>query len=361
MVNIYIILCIPYIFCIGSLYLYKSQKRKNQYKPVILFLTTMFTSIIDIISCILYETNNFHFKLINFVLSHLFTSLILSLTTYRFFSFYLNDIRFKNMINNISNKKINNKYRIFIILLFTYLISSLVYSVLIIIKYKHDEFNKTNWQYYPIYIQSISFFLIVMPIIIYLLKGIYNNIYECYLKLSMGFLGCFMTIIFDIINIKFETRYILLFSNFLIINILYMIPLYYFYKYNKKTNKQENKNIDININLNEIYCQEMKFLKNYQNLKKCISNIFNKKLDDIDNINTDIYDIFKTNNLLEKNNKINIIYFNFYNENIIELKEKYDISLIENNIKNDIIPINIFDHLKNNILKDVYCNLYKSF
>lgn len=316
-----------YILSISIVYLYKSQITINQYKPIILFIATFLTSITDIISCILYDTNKIHFKLINFILSHFFTSLILSLTIYRFVSFYINNIRIKNIINNNDNKIIDNKYKIFIILLFSFCLLALIYSIFIVINNKKD-FGKDNWRYYPIYFISISFFLIIMPIITYTLTSVYQNIYECYLTLSMGFLGTLLVIIFDNFNIKLNTQYILVLSNIIIITFLYFIPLYKIY--NNKNVNQDNKSI--NINTTRINFEEINFLEEYNILKKIIEN---------------------------NEHNINTLCLDFYNKNIIQLKEKYNIDEIEINIKKDTIEINIFDNLKNDILNNVYCNLYK--
>lgn len=323
------VLYLIYILSISIVYVYKSRTIIGQYKPIILFIATFLTSITDIISCILYDTNIIHFKLLNFVLSHFFTCLILSLTLYRFVSFYINNIRIKNIINNNNNKIIDNKYKKFIILLFSFCLLTLIYSILIVLNNKNN-FSKNNWQYYPIYFISISFFLIIMPIIIYILTNIYQNIYECYLTLSMGFLGTLLVIIFDNINIKINTQYILVLSNIIIISFLYFIPLYKIYN-NKKTD-WDNKSI--NIDTTRINFEEINFLEKYNILKKIIE---------------------------KHENNINTLLLNFYDENVIQLKKKYNIDEIEINIKKDTIEINIFDKLKNDILNNVYCNLYKYY
>lgn len=334
MINIYLIIYFIYIFSVGLIYLYKSQTKVGQYKPLLLFIITIFTSIADIISCLFYENNNKYIRMVNFIISHVLTSLILGLSIYRFISFYINDIRIKNTIKSIDNNLIENKNKMLFTSIFCLFVLALVYSTFIFIKYKEVIININNWQYYPIYIISISFFIIIMPTIIYLLKGIYKNIYECYLTLSMGFLGCFISIIFNLLNINIKSRYILLISNSIIINILYFKPLYHFYKFKKTFNKTKIIKEMNNINdITEIYYKELRFLKEYQILKNIIS---------------------------EKKDNRKTLYLEFYNKNVLELKTEYKIDGIIENIMNDITSYDIFDKLKEDILNKVYCKLYRS-
>lgn len=261
MINIYLIIYFIYIFSVGLIYLYKSQTKIGEYKPLLLFIVTILTVMADIITCILNEIDKNYIKLVNFIISHVLTSLILGLNTYRFISFYINNVRIKNSIKNINNTEIEKKNKIIFTSIFSLFISSLIYSSVIFVKYKEIKIYEHNWQYYPIYFVSISFFIIIMPMITYLLKGIYKNMYECYLTLSMGFLGCFIAILFNFLNIDIKAQYILVISNFIIINILYLKPLYTFFYIKKNINKSKNiNNLD---NLNEIYEKELNFLKEY--------------------------------------------------------------------------------------------------
>lgn len=258
--------------------------------------------------------------------------------SYRDFIIYL------NYLDNNERKKNLKKICILIY------ISIIIYTIIIDLFYFYNFLNLNKIYYYPFYIITIIYDIIVHPLIIYLLYKIKNQIMYDYiltmLIISFNF-GVFIILSNININDEKNSLYILFiikdywapiagmlnYISYLIIPLIYLMI-----KSPKSVDTEHNNNIIMKdnhyINLNN---NDIKFINEYQNIKK-------KK--------------FKNNHDFKK------VYKEFYMNNIKNIEYKFiykeTVDNIKYRIENDNIDINIFDDLFNKIQNDVLIKIYEN-
>lgn len=240
MINIETIIFIIYYFyilIISVSFIYKN-KQKNIFT---LWLSTIFMLLSDVFSY--FFTDNT--KTINFILINSFSFCIFFLFIYRFISFIIKNNMLKNKLNNLNYNK--NKYNIFIIFICISILLVFTYSIIVSVFFNIYIENKSSWVYYPIYIMSIGFNIIIFPFIMFFLKEIYNNMYECYIIIITGSIRTILVIYF---NIFLDRKYIFLITNFIIIHSLYFFNYQKYKKNNIKDNNEINNDKIINNEIN---------------------------------------------------------------------------------------------------------------
>lgn len=287
-------------------------------------------------------------------------NIVILISGFRGISEYLiyldNKSKFNPSVYKYNYKKILNFIYYLFILIF---ILSLLYILIISFLYKNIYFNEANWQYFPLFIECIIHYFFIYPFIIIKLYKNSNIIFKNdYIITYIFAIPSF--IVFELYTFFFPKNinigiYIKCFFDFLCYNGYCIFPFIDVIKYKNKINKRLSLLVNENIKDFEDNNLHYKFIKDYYNLilqKQNVNNIFN--------INKILENKFDEKKIGNKNHRDNYIKFYYNNKKIIENNyDKKHITQIENNIKNGEINYNMFDPIKDYIIKEVYLDIYE--